>query len=174
MLFVGTAPLSPAGHINISPKGGQHFGIPSPTQFWFMDLTGSGIETTAHLHEPNNGRICIMFVAFSGAPKIIRIWGQGRALEAGTKDFESFVKENGVKTVSETRSVIVVDVEQVGSSCGFSVPFFEFKGWRKTLDEFFEKKEKKFKEGDERESMDRYVLQSNLRFWMVTRSCAGQ
>lgn len=60
----GTAPLSPRGHINISPKGsstgGPAFGVLSPTQFWYVDLTGSGIETHAHLHEPNNGRICVM------------------------------------------------------------------------------------------------------------------
>jgi hypothetical protein len=144
MLWVGSAPLSGDGHINISPKGGpDFFGVVSPTQFWFMDLTGSGVETTAHLHEPGNGRICVMFTAFEGAPKIIRIWGKGRAIEndgqAGS-EFGTFVKENGVKTFPGTRSIILVDVEQVGSSCGFSVPFYDFKGFRKTLDEFFMKK----------------------------------
>jgi hypothetical protein len=60
MLWVGSAPLSGDGHINISPKGGQYFGIVDQRTFWFMDLTGSGIETTSHLHEPGNGRICVM------------------------------------------------------------------------------------------------------------------
>ncbi|KAH7127184.1 hypothetical protein B0J11DRAFT_549921 [Dendryphion nanum] len=156
MLWVATAPLSSTGHINLSPKGGQHFGILSPTQFYFLDLTGSGVETTAHLHEPQNGRIVIMFQAFEGAPKIIRLWGHGRAIENGTAEFEIFVRENKVKIIPGARSVVLVDIEQVGSSCGFSVPFYEFKGWRETLNEFFEKKEKKFESGMEGESMDRY------------------
>lgn len=60
MLWVGSAPLSGEGHINISPKGGQNFGILDERTFWYMDLTGSGVETHAHLHEPGNGRICVM------------------------------------------------------------------------------------------------------------------
>ncbi|KAF2713458.1 hypothetical protein K504DRAFT_368934 [Pleomassaria siparia CBS 279.74] len=143
MLWVGSAPLSGNGHINISPKGGpDFFGIVSPTQFWFMDLTGSGIETTSHLHEPGNARICVMFIAFEGAPKIIRIWGKGRVLENdGGKEFNGFVESEKVKCIPGTRSIIVVDIEQVGSSCGFSVPFFEFKAHRDTLNDFFKKKQ---------------------------------
>ena len=64
MLWVGTAPLSGEGHINISPKGGQNFGIIDECTFWYMDLTGSGVETHAHLHEEGNGRICVMVSSF--------------------------------------------------------------------------------------------------------------
>ncbi|KAF2199569.1 hypothetical protein GQ43DRAFT_111809 [Delitschia confertaspora ATCC 74209] len=156
MLWVATAPLSAQGHINISPKGGQHFGILDERTFWFMDLSGSGIETTAHLNEPGNGRICVMFQAMEGPPRIVRIWGVGTALESGTPEYSSFVKEHNVKTLYHSRSIIVVDIHQVGSSCGFSVPFYEFKGWRNTLDEVFEKKKKKYEEGKEEESMERY------------------
>lgn len=62
MFWVGTAPLAGNGHINISPKGGQgqQFGVLDERTFWYMDMTGSGVETTAHLHEPGNGRICVM------------------------------------------------------------------------------------------------------------------
>jgi hypothetical protein len=145
MLWVGSAPLSGDGHINISPKGGpDFFGVISPTQFWFMDLTGSGVETTAHLHEPGNARICVMFMAFEGAPKIVRLWGKGRAIENDGQEgseFGCFVKEHGVKTIKGTRSIILVDVEQVGSSCGWSVPFYDFKGYRNTLNDFFKKKD---------------------------------
>jgi hypothetical protein len=94
MLWVGTAPLSNTGHINISPKGGQSFGVISPTSFWYLDLTGSGVETHAHLHEPGNGRICVMFMAFEGPPRILRIYGHGRAVENGTREFEEHVKEH--------------------------------------------------------------------------------
>jgi hypothetical protein len=77
MFFVGTAPLSATGHVNLSPKGGPYFGLVNEKQFWYMDLTGSGNETISHLHEPGNGRITIMFNAYEGPPKIIRLWGKG-------------------------------------------------------------------------------------------------
>ncbi|KAH8722873.1 hypothetical protein GQ44DRAFT_567831, partial [Phaeosphaeriaceae sp. PMI808] len=156
MLWVGTAPLSPDGHINISPKGGQNFGIISPTQFWYMDLTGSGIETHAHLHEPDNARICIMFIAFTGAPKIVRLWGRGSPLENGTQAFTTFVAEHKVPVIPGSRSIIIVDIDQCASSCGFSVPFYDFKGFRTQLDETFEQRAKKAAAGDVKQSMDYY------------------
>lgn len=156
LLFVGTAPLSGTGHINISPKGGPYFGILNPSTFWFMDLTGSGVETTAHLYEPGNGRIVIMFMAFDGAPRIVRIWGTGRVLERFSGEFEDFVESNKVEVLPASRSIIMVDVHQCATSCGFSVPLYSFNGYRDTLLTFFEKKEKAFKAGKEEESMDRY------------------
>jgi|SRR5690242_1302415 len=157
MLLVGTAPLSGDGHINISPKGGEDFfGVLSPTQFWYLDLTGSGIETHAHLHEPGNGRICIMFMAFTGPPQIVRIWGTATPLEHGTPAYDAFVHANKVKTIPGSRSIILLDVHQCATSCGFSVPYYDFVGHRPILNEFFEKKEKKFLAGDEKESMERY------------------
>lgn len=154
MLFVGTAPLSADGHINVSPKGGTNFGIISPTQFWYLDLTGSGVETHAHLHEPNNGRIVVMFVAYEGPPRIVRIWGKGRPLECGTPEYEAFVADKKIDAGYGMRSIVMVDVQQCGSSCGFSVPTYEWTGWRTKLDETFAEKERKFKEGKEDQSMD--------------------
>ncbi|KAI8931690.1 hypothetical protein NX059_011337 [Plenodomus lindquistii] len=156
MLWVGTAPLSGDGHINISPKGGQNFGIINERTFWYMDLTGSGVETHAHLHEPGNGRICIMFMAFSGPPKIVRIWGDGRPIENGTPEWDAFVTEHKVELIPGSRSIIMVDVHQCATSCGFSVPYYEYKGHRDILNEHFRKKEEKFRKGDEKESMDYY------------------
>ncbi|KAH6629243.1 hypothetical protein C7974DRAFT_453866 [Boeremia exigua] len=168
MLLVGTAPLSSSGHINISPKGGpDFFGVLSPTTFWYLDLTGSGIETHAHLHEPGNGRICVMFMAFDGAPQIVRIWGTGRAVEAGTAEYEAFVAEHKVKTIVGSRAIVLVDVHQCGTSCGFSVPKYDFVQYRTVLNDHFEKKEQKFKNGDEKESMDRYWA------WKSARSVDG-
>ena len=77
VFWVATAPLGPGGHVNVSPKGGLYFGLENPKSFWYMDLTGSGNETISHLYEPGNGRITVMFNAFEGAPKIVRLWGQG-------------------------------------------------------------------------------------------------
>jgi hypothetical protein len=156
MLWVGTAPLSGDGHINISPKGGTDFGVLDPQTFWYMDLSGSGVETHAHLYERGNGRICVMFMAFEGAPQIIRIWGTGRPIENGTAEFDAFVAEQKVKVIPGSRSIIVVDVHQCATSCGFSVPYYDFKGFRPILNDHFAKKEKKFQEGDEGESIDRY------------------
>jgi hypothetical protein len=161
IFYVATAPLSASAHINVSPKGGEYFGVIDERTFWYQELTGSGIETLAHLHEPGNGRITIMLNAFEGGPKIVRLWGKGRVLENGCPEFETFVKEHDVKCIPGTRSIIIVDVHQVGSSCGFSVPFYEFKGFRTTLNDFFEKKDAKLKKGDEKESMDRYWAYKN-------------
>ena len=156
MLWVATAPLSGKGTVNVSPKGGEYFGVIDERTFWYMELTGSGIETQAHLLEPGNGRITVMFNAFEGPPRILRLWGHGSILEAGSPSFTTFVAKHSVKTIPATRAIILVDIHQVGSSCGFSVPYYDFKEFRTTLTEFFEKKDRKVKEGNEKESMDRY------------------
>ncbi|VUC29773.1 unnamed protein product [Clonostachys rosea] len=161
MFWVATAPLSGSGHVNVSPKGGEYFGLLDDKTFWFLELTGSGCETISHLHETGNRRITIMFSAFEGAPKIVRLWGKGRVLENKTPEFESFVRDKNVKVIPGTRSIIIVDIHQVGSSCGFSVPLYEFKAHRDTLNEYFRKKDDKFKGGNEKESMDLYWAQNS-------------
>jgi hypothetical protein len=139
--------------------------------FWLHELSGSGSETIAHLRE--NGRITIMFNAFDGSPRIVRLWGRGkhalllhnfaymansgigRILERGSTEFDRFIADNHVETIPATRSIILVDVHQVGSSCGYSVPFYEFVGFRKTLNQVFEKREKDLKSGDADKTMER-------------------
>jgi hypothetical protein len=153
LFWVATAPLSAAGHVNVSPKGGRYFGLLDATTFWYMDLSGSGCETIAHLRE--NGRITVMFNAFEGSPRIVRLWGRGRILEREGAEFNTFVAKNGIQVIPATRSVIVVDVHQVGSSCGYSVPFYEFRDFRKTLNQVFEKREKDLLAGDGEKTMDR-------------------
>jgi len=169
LFWVATAPLSGSGHVNVSPKGGatDHatFGLLDDRTFWYMDMTGSGSETISHLHEPGNGRVTIMFSAFEGAPKIVRLWGKGRVLESGTAEFADFVRAQQVWTPHGCRSVIVVDVHQVGSSCGYSVPLFEFKEHRDVLLNHFAKKNKKFEDGNEAESMERYWAYKNA--WSI-------
>lgn len=115
-----------------------------------------------------------MFCAYEGPPKIVRLWGKGRVLENGSQEFADFVqarekeaKEGAEKPFEKKpgmRSVIVVDVDQVGTSCGWSVPFYDFKGFRSTLTDFFEKKEKAYEGGKAEESMDRYVNLHSRRF----------
>lgn len=155
MFWVATAPLSGNGHVNVSPKGGPCFGLIGRQTFWYLDLTGSGSETISHIYEPGNGRITIMFNAFEGPPRIVRLWGKGRVLEKGCRDFADFVDKNSVKIIPGTRSIIIVDIHQVGSSCGFSVPYYDFKEHRNILNDHLEKKEKKYKAGNEKEKLER-------------------
>src|SRR6184192_4746473 len=81
IFFVATAPLAEEGHINISPKGGDSFRVLGPMEVAYQDYTGSGIETTAHIRE--NGRIVLMFCAFEGSPKVVRLHGRAEALTSG-------------------------------------------------------------------------------------------
>jgi len=129
VFFVGSAPLDRAGHVNVSPKGLDTLRILGPTTIAYLDLTGSGIETVSHLKE--NGRIVLMFCAFQGPPKIIRLHGQGRVVECGTPEFaelkQHFPQHDGM------RSIIVVEISRISDSCGFGVPLLEFKSQRQQL-----------------------------------------
>jgi Pyridoxamine 5'-phosphate oxidase len=129
MYFVGTAPLDGAGFVNVSPKGLDTFRVLDEKKVAYLDLTGSGVETIAHVRE--NGRIVVMFCAFQGAPKILRLHGRGRVVEPGDADFAElrglFGEFEGV------RSVIVVDVCRVAESCGFGVPEMRYEGEREQL-----------------------------------------
>ena len=89
MYFVATAPLSPDGHVNLSPKGYDSFAIIDPTTVAFLDMGGSGIETVAHVRE--NGRITIMFCAFEGAPNILRLYGEGRSTAMDSPDYPALL-----------------------------------------------------------------------------------
>ncbi|MGZ8900656.1 MAG: pyridoxamine 5'-phosphate oxidase family protein [Limisphaerales bacterium] len=137
LFFVGTAPRSERAHLNCSPKGGDSFRVINDHEVAYRDLTGSGIETISHLQE--NGRIVIMFCAFSGPPKIVRLHGQGEVLYPGTQKFtalnQHFPEHRG------TRAIIWVNVTRISESCGFAVPQFEFIADRDTLDKWVEKKE---------------------------------
>ncbi|KAJ6559280.1 hypothetical protein B0H10DRAFT_2180635 [Mycena sp. CBHHK59/15] len=109
VFWVATAPLTADGHVNLSPKGGEGmFHIVNPRQVWYEDLTGSGIETISHLRE--NRRITILFNAFEGPPRIVRLYGQGTVFEFGTPS---------TTTTPGSRAVILIDVHRVSTSCGF-------------------------------------------------------
>jgi hypothetical protein len=155
VFWVASAPLSGLGHVNVSPKGGQYFGIVDSQTFWYVDLSGSGIETLSHLQEPGNGRITVLFTAFEGPPKNVRLWGKGEVLEFGSPAFSSFVNTHSVNAIAGTRAVVVVHIHQVGSSCGFSVPFFNFMEFRPTLNEFFKKRVLSEEAGNKEDGIER-------------------
>ena len=126
MFFVASAPLRPDGHINLSPKGKDSFRILSPSKVAYMDLVGSGNETSAHMLE--NGRITIMFCAYEGPPNILRLYGKGYTVLPGDTEWDELAGHFAVEL--GTRQIIVANVEQVQTSCGFSVPLYEYMGER--------------------------------------------
>ena len=130
VFFVATAPLSAAGHVNLSPKGGEAFRVLGPMEGAYHDYTGSGAETVAHLRE--NGRIAIMFCAFEGAPKILRLHGRGVVITSGDGRFAEMASQFSANP--GTRSFVHVTVTRVSTSCGFGVPLFDFVGHRDALD----------------------------------------
>lgn len=134
--FVASAPLSDEGHVNLSPKGDDTFRVLSPTQVAYLDLTGSGAETIAHLRE--NGRLTVMFCSFAESPLILRLHGRGRAVQPGDAGWEDLVAR--FPTRVGTRSVVVLDVERISTSCGYGVPLMEVVGARPTMDEWAERK----------------------------------
>ena len=129
LFFVATAPLSGDGLVNLSPKGLDSFAILDPHTVAYLDLTGSGIETVAHLRE--NGRIVFMFCAFEGPPKIIRLYGRGEVLELGGPEFAKLRPR--FEAFESDRSIVRVEVDRVSDSCGYGVPLFRYEGQRGQL-----------------------------------------
>lgn len=129
VFFVATAPLSTSGHINCSPKGGDTFRVLDPHTVAYLDYTGSGAETIAHIRE--NGRMVIMFCAFDGEPVIVRLYGIGETLAPDHPDYSLlaplFPANPGV------RSIIRMRVTRISDSCGMAVPLMSLEAPRHDL-----------------------------------------
>lgn len=136
LFFVATAPLAREGHVNLSPKGLDSFRVLGPRRVGYLDLTGSGVETIAHARE--NGRITLMFCAFNGAPRIVRLYGRATIVEPHEDGFAELAAR--FPPLGGVRSIVVVDVTRIADSCGFGVPRFEFVAERHTLLDWAEKK----------------------------------
>ena len=138
LFFVATAP-GEGGHVNVSPKGPiESFRVVDERRVEYDDHVGSGAETVAHIRE--NGRVCIMFCAFAGPPRIVRLHGSGEVVPAGDPG-------------AGVRGVIRVQIERISDSCGFGVPLMEFVGVRPQRDAWLERK------GDE--GVREYVREKN-------------
>lgn len=129
LFFVATAPLSADGHINLSPKGHDSFRILGKTRVAYLDLTGSGNETSAHLLE--NKRITLMFCGFEGQANIVRLFGQGRTILPGDAEWDDLITLFP-NTYNNVRQIIVADIHKTMTSCGYAVPFYEYQGERDT------------------------------------------
>ncbi|MEB3336366.1 MAG: pyridoxamine 5'-phosphate oxidase family protein [Leptolyngbyaceae bacterium] len=136
IFFVATAPLSPEGHVNLSPKGLGGFKVLSPHQVAYLDLTGSGNETSAHLQE--NGRITLMFCAFQEPPRILRLYGAGHTVLPGSPEWDDLAPL--FPSTPGMRQIIVADIERVQTSCGCGVPLYAYQEQRQILVEWAEKK----------------------------------
>ncbi len=136
LFFVATAPTGPDGHVNLSPKGLDTFAVLGPNEVAYLDLTGSGAETIAHLRE--NGRITLMFCTFEGPPNIIRLYGRGEAIPVDDARAPALLAR--FPEHPGARSVIRVDVDRVSTSCGYAVPLMTYEDDRSRLTEWAEGK----------------------------------
>ncbi|WP_246160400.1 pyridoxamine 5'-phosphate oxidase family protein [Nocardioides humilatus] len=137
VFFIATAPLAGDGHVNLSPRGiPGTFAVLDERTFAWLDGTGSGSETIAHLRE--NGRITVMFCAFDGAPNIVRLHGTGRVVTVYDDDYAALADR--FTELPGARAVVVVDVDRISDSCGWGVPLMAYEGDRDLLQPYFERK----------------------------------
>jgi hypothetical protein len=136
VFFVGSAPAD-GGHVNISPKGYDSLRVLGPRSVAYLDLTGSGAETIAHTRE--NGRLTIMFCAFQGPPRILRLYGAGTAHLKGTPGYADLASR--FPDLPGARSIVVLEIDRISTSCGYSVPFMEPSEDRPTLQQWAARKD---------------------------------
>jgi hypothetical protein len=137
LFFIASAPLSGEGHVNLSPRGLDSLRVLGPHEVAFYDLTGSGNETAAHLAE--NGRITIMFCAFEGTPRILRLFGKGEVVRPDAPGWNELRHHFGAG-LPPARQIIRIAVSRVQTSCGYGVPLMALQGQRHDLIQWTEKK----------------------------------
>ncbi|MEF2071003.1 pyridoxamine 5'-phosphate oxidase family protein [Consotaella aegiceratis] len=134
-----TASAAAGTRVNISPRSTDHLHVLSDNAVAYLDMTGSGSETSAHLIA--DGRLTLMFCAFEGAPLILRLYGRGHSAFHGSDEYEAFLDAHygGVAPLG-ARQVVFLDVDLVQTSCGYGVPFFDYVGERPTMARWAENK----------------------------------
>jgi pyridoxamine 5'-phosphate oxidase-like protein len=150
IFFVGTTPLDSNGRVNLSPKGLDSFRVIDDATVAYMDLIGSGNETSAHILE--NGRITFMFCSFDKVPNILRLYGKGTTILRSSKDWDYYSSHFVI--YPSTRQIIVAEIDLVQTSCGFGVPLYEYLGDR---DQHFAWAEKMGDEG-----LAKYMQEKNI------------
>ncbi|MCL6417770.1 pyridoxamine 5'-phosphate oxidase family protein [Aestuariirhabdus sp. Z084] len=130
IFFVGTAVDS--GQVNVSPKGGDSLRVIDPTTIAWMNLTGSGNESASHVIQ--NPRMTLMFCAFEGPPVILRAYGTARVLHRADAEWERL--SSLFPPSPAARQIFVLDINLVQSSCGMSVPYYDYKADREDLDKW--------------------------------------
>jgi len=130
MFFLASAPLQSDGHINLSPRGLDSLRIINETEVLILDLTGSGNETAAHLHE--NGRMTVMLCAFDGDPRILRLYGHGTVIQKNDNTWHAY-RHQFENDIPGVRQIFHLQVSRVQTSCGFGVPLMTFNQQRDQL-----------------------------------------
>jgi hypothetical protein len=130
-----TASAAAGSHINLSPRSTDMFRVLGDNAAVYLDRTGSGNETAAHMKA--DGRLTIMFCAVEGPPLILRLYGHGRALPRGGDDYAAILAEHyaGAEPLG-ARQMMRIDFDLVRTSCGYGVPFYDYKGERETMDKW--------------------------------------
>lgn len=134
LFFVGTAAAD--GRVNVSPKGMDTFRVLGPRRVMWLNLTGSGNETAAHILA--NPRMTLMFCAFEGKPMILRLYGQARMYHEGDAKWHRHIGQFPAYTGA--RQLFELEIDAVQTSCGFAVPLMAFQAHRDTLDKWAETK----------------------------------
>ena len=130
LFFIGTAPRGDQGHINVSPRGLDSLRIIDPNRVAILDLTGSGNESAAHMHE--NGRVTIMFCAFEGEPLILRLYGEGQVVQSVDLEWDE-LRAHFTSDLPGVRQIFHIMVTRVQTSCGYGVPLMDFVDDRQRL-----------------------------------------
>lgn len=136
IFFVASAPLTADGHVNVSPKGHDCLRVIDEHTVAYLDMTGSGNETSAHIAE--NGRITLMWCGFEGAPRILRLYGRGEVVLPDTERWAELAPLFDM--LPGARQIVVNHVNMVQTSCGFAVPFMDYKEERPALKKWAETK----------------------------------
>jgi hypothetical protein len=130
LYFIGTAGAD--GYVNVSPKGADSFRILDDSTVAWLNLTGSGNESAAHVLE--NGRMTVMFCSFDKQPLILRLYGQAVTMHPRNERWDELTALFPANTGA--RQIFVLDLELVQTSCGYGVPYFKFKDDRPTLNKW--------------------------------------
>ena len=134
LFFVATADSE--SRINLSPKGMDSFRLTNNNTALWLNMTGSGNETAAHVLA--DGRMTMMFCAFEGKPTILKLYGKARAIHPRDAEWEKLVQK--FPTTPGARQIFELDIDLVITSCGMAVPFFDYKEERGQLNNWAEKK----------------------------------
>jgi hypothetical protein len=129
IFFVASA--APRGRVNVSPKGMATLRVLAANEVAYLDCTGSGSETRAHLLASDDHRLTIMFCAFEGTPLILRLYGQGQSLMRGTPEYGAMLRH--FEEIPGSRQIVRLAVDLVQTSCGMGVPLFDHKEDRQNL-----------------------------------------
>jgi hypothetical protein len=127
------ASAAPNARVNVSPRGTDAFAVIDERAVAYLDRTGSGNETAAHLKA--DGRLTIMFCAFDGPPNILRLYGRGEVLRRGSPGYAALVESAfGAVEPAGARQIVRLDIDLVQTSCGYGTPLFDYRGERPSLD----------------------------------------